>query len=115
MTLPSRYEEFVRIGNFSKDERDSKLLAGLGLAGEGGEVAEIVKKHLLHGKDLDRKHLREELGDVLWYLVHACNTFDIPIAEVAQGNIMKLCARYPEQYGIPEDWLGHQEPRREGL
>ena len=104
MSLPTRYEEFVRVGNFTEDKRDAMFLAGLGLAGESGEVADIIKKHLLHHKDLDREHLKEELGDVLWYLIHACETFDISIRAVANGNIRKLCARYPDQYGDPADW-----------
>ncbi|MEE8372505.1 MAG: nucleoside triphosphate pyrophosphohydrolase family protein [Dehalococcoidia bacterium] len=102
--LPIKYEKFVRDGNFTADMRDSMFLAGLGLAGESGEVADIIKKHLLHGGHLDRAHLKEELGDVLWYLMHACNVFKIPISEVAHGNILKLCERYPNQYGDPADW-----------
>lgn len=39
----------------------------LGLCGEAGEVADIVKKHLGHGHPLDRDKLIEELGDLLWY------------------------------------------------
>jgi NTP pyrophosphatase (non-canonical NTP hydrolase) len=103
--LPSKYEEFVRVGNFTEDERDGKFLAAMGLAGEAGEVCDMLKKHLLHGKDLDRDELKKELGDVLWYLVHACITFGIPLHEVAEGNIYKLSDRYSRQYGDPEDWL----------
>ncbi len=102
--IPIKYAKFVRDGNFTVNTRDSMFLGGLGLAGESGEVADIIKKHLLHGKDLDREHLKEELGDVLWYLMHTCNVFNIPLAEVAHGNILKLCARYPDQYGDPADW-----------
>ena len=111
MGLPSRYEDFVRTGNFTEDERDAKFLAGLGLAGESGEVADIIKKHLLHGKPLDRDHLKEELGDVLWYLQHACIVFNIPLFEVAHGNILKLCKRYPDGYGDPAEWF---KPKEEG-
>lgn len=109
MGLPVKYEQFVKEGNFTTDERDSKFLAGLGLAGESGEVADIIKKNLLHGKQLDRAHLKEELGDVLWYLIHACHAYDIPIAEVAHGNILKLCLRYPDQYGDPASWYTLEE------
>jgi len=99
------YAEFVRVGNFTKDERDAKFLAAMGLCGEAGEVSELLKKHLLHGKELSREALVDELGDVLWYFFHTLNTFDISVHEVAEYNVEKLCARYPNQYGYPESWL----------
>ncbi len=103
-TSPQKYAEFVRIGNFTKSDQDAKFLAAMGLCGEAGEVSELLKKHLLHGKPLNRDALREELGDVLWYLFHALNTFDMTFEEVARENIDKLCKRYPYQYGHPSNW-----------
>lgn len=108
MTIPEKYADFVRIGNFTKGERDTKFLVGMGLAGEGGEVCDYLKKVLLHGKELDRDKLREELGDVLWYLQLAANVFDMPLDEIARANIEKLCARYPDQYGAPSVWMGDE-------
>lgn len=48
---------------------DETYLIGhtLGLVGEGGEVCDLVKKHVLHGHALDKAKLIKELGDVLWY------------------------------------------------
>lgn len=43
-------------------------LTCFGLSGEAGEVVELVKKHLYHGKPLDPGKFHLELGDVLWYL-----------------------------------------------
>lgn len=40
----------------------------LGLCGESGECADIVKKHIFQGHELDAEHLAKELGDVAWYL-----------------------------------------------
>jgi MazG nucleotide pyrophosphohydrolase domain len=40
----------------------------LGLLGESGEVADLVKKFTAHGKPFDAARLSEELGDVLWYV-----------------------------------------------
>ena len=36
----------------------------LGLCGEAGECADLVKKHKFQGHDLDTDHLAKELGDV---------------------------------------------------
>lgn len=101
MLNTNRYAEFVRMGNFTKSDRDAKFLAAMGLCGESGEVSEILKKHLLHGKDLNRDELLKELGDVLWYLFHTLNVFNFTIEEVAKENVKKLCSRYSHNL---EDW-----------
>jgi len=81
-------------------ETNSDMVAnvGLGLAGEAGEVADILKKHLLKSKPLDRDHLKEELGDILWYLAEACVCFDFTLEEVAVSNIEKLAKRHPKGF-----------------
>lgn len=108
MTTPTKYQEFVKVGNFTKGERDAEFLAAMGLCGEAGEVSEHVKKHLLHGKDLDLGLVKEELGDVLWYFFHALNVFGFTFEEVAEMNVRKLCDRHPVQYGNSNDWLNGQ-------
>lgn len=94
----NRYAEFVRVGNFTKNERDSKFLAAMGLSGEAGEVTDLLKKHMLHDAELDRGELAEELGDVLWYLQHACNVFGFTLEQIALWNMVKLYHRYPDTY-----------------
>lgn len=71
---------------------------GLGLAGEAGEVVELIKKHCFHGKPLDRENLRKELGDVLWYISAICTEVGLELGDVAEANIDKLFARYPNGY-----------------
>lgn len=70
----------------------------LGLAGESGEVADMIKKHLGHGHPLDTMALAKELGDVLWYLSQICDYYDLNLEAIAVGNINKLNKRYP--YGF---------------
>ena len=71
---------------------------GLGLAGESGEVADAIKKHLYQGHTLDLPHMKEELGDVLWYVALACKCGGFSMADVMRGNIEKLKLRYPDGF-----------------
>ncbi len=73
-------------------------LAALGIAGEAGEVCDIIKKNSYHGHELDRDALIKELGDVLWYLAAAATLLDVELAEIGEKNISKLRARYPEGF-----------------
>lgn len=85
----------------ARRDRDPALRlsnAALGLAGEAGEAIEMVKKHLHHGHELDRSRLAKELGDVLWYLAECCSVAGIELDAVAEANIEKLRARYPEGF-----------------
>jgi NTP pyrophosphatase (non-canonical NTP hydrolase) len=72
----------------------------LGLCGEAGEVAELVKKHLYHGHPLDKEKLRNELGDVLWYVATMASDFGIPLSDVASANVDKLRRRYPDGFSV---------------
>ena len=74
------------------------LTAAVGINAEGGEFMEIVKKMVFQGKpwnDDNRKHLTIELGDVMWYVMQACMSLEIPLDEVIAGNVEKLKKRYP--------------------
>ena len=68
---------------------------GLGLTGEAGEVADLIKKHIGHGHELDVGKLKLELGDVLWYVTGLAQVLGLTLSEIAQANINKLERRYP--------------------
>lgn len=89
------------------------LTAGIGLASEGGEFNEIVKKMFFQGKPLNEDnvfHMKRELGDIMWYWVNACNALGLDPNEVIAENVNKLKARYPG--GEFNVW--HSENRKEG-
>lgn len=83
----------------------------LGLAGEAGSVASEYKKHLrdgeAHGRWLSR--MREELGDVLWYLAAISDQVGLALEDVAEANLAKAHARWltspvmPLDSGFPEE------------
>jgi NTP pyrophosphatase (non-canonical NTP hydrolase) len=70
----------------------------LGLAGEAGEVANIVKKiqRDFGGEITDeiRIKLKDELGDVLWYISACADELGLTLAEIADYNVAKLAKRH---------------------
>lgn len=81
-----------------RDFDDNLGMAAMGAAGEAGEVLELAKKYLYHAHDLDQDLLRKEIGDVLWYVAALCTVLGYDLAEVAQENLDKLSARYPDGF-----------------
>lgn len=74
------------------------ITSGTGLASEGGEFNEIIKKILFQGKPLNEDnifHMKRELGDVMWYWINACNALGLDPNEVIEENVNKLMNRYP--------------------
>ena len=71
--------------------------AVLGLSGEVGEIADIVKKMLYHtsGKDYTEK-MKHELGDVAFYLAKVLEITGFTLEEVLAANKEKLQSRHPE-------------------
>jgi NTP pyrophosphatase (non-canonical NTP hydrolase) len=90
------YENFVR-GLMGADKGDRASYA-LGLAGEAGEVCDLLKKHWGHGHVLQYAKLRKELGDVLWYVTALGLQFGLSLQEIAEANVAKLSARYPNGF-----------------
>lgn len=80
-------------------DEERAALGALGLTGEAGEVADIIKKHIFHGALLDREKLVKELGDVLWYdAITARYTAGVSLGEVALENMRKLRLRHPNGF-----------------
>lgn len=78
---------------------DLRLLhAAVGLAGESGEVVDIVKKAVFYSKGLDVKHVKEEIGDVCWYIAILLDEIGSSFEEVMSLNREKLSKRYPEGF-----------------
>lgn len=66
--LDALYRFFVRQTAVVPDQSYLPILAGLGIAGESGEVVDLLKKvvfHSGHDMDKDRDRLIEEVGDLV--------------------------------------------------
>lgn len=74
------------------------MTAAIGLASEGGELNEIIKKMVFQGKpynEENRFHMMRELGDIIWYWINACRALGYDPNDVIAENVTKLQARYP--------------------
>ena len=73
-------------------------VCALGLSGESGEVADIIKKFVAHGHELEVQKLIEEAGDVLWYLAALASRLGTTLELIAASNLRKLERRYPDGF-----------------
>ena len=97
----------------SEDGKKDLITNGvLGLAGESGECCDIVKKFKYQGHDLDKNHLKDELGDVLWYLAETASGLGISLEEVALYNLDKLHKRYHGNTFHKEDSINREEYKK---
>ena len=79
----------------------------LGLSGESGEVADLVKKVWMQGHNLDQEHIAKELGDICWYVAETATAIGYDLETILQMNIDKLLKRYPE--GFSPERSQHRE------
>jgi len=88
----------LRTAGHREDRQQVLTYTALGLTGESGEVAEMIKKAFYHGHALEKEALSQELGDVLWYLAVMASGLGLSLDQIASENIDKLRARYPEGF-----------------
>ncbi len=94
------FDEYQKAANRTLMGKEQVLTnCALGLAGESGEVADLIRKYTFQSEKLDHDQLIKEMGDVLWYLSQISEWADIPFDKVAEDNINRLKKRYPSQLG----------------
>lgn len=98
-----------RTDRIPADVRYGELVPLLGIAGEIGTLLADYKK-LLRGDDIDanasRALLREELGDILWYVSCAASIAGLTLEAIAAENLSKVDDRYdPENRASSNDLL----------
>jgi len=96
------FEEYtnlaLRTARSDYDRRSLLLNWTLGICGEAGEFADSVKKFEFHGHTTDKEELKDELGDVLWYVAMLCEVLGFSMEQVALDNVRKLKNRYPKGF-----------------
>lgn len=106
-TLMDKYVEFIRIVENTPQyiaESDMPhahqraLHAAIGMSTEAAEILDAFKKQL-YGKNrpLSPMNMREEAGDMLFYLILFCDAFGLTLHDLVQDNLIKLANRYIEK------------------
>ena len=98
LTANAYQREALRTASGMNNQYPMWLNGVLGLTGESGECADMVKKYLFQGHDLDKEHLAKELGDVAWYVAVTAHAIGYTLEDVLRMNMNKLRARYPEGF-----------------
>jgi NTP pyrophosphatase (non-canonical NTP hydrolase) len=98
MHLDDYQRAAARTMNPGLDPERRLMDAAAGLAEEAGETLGQVRKALYVGHPLDRARLAKELGDALWCLAAVATALDLPLSQVAEGNLAKLRARFPDGF-----------------
>lgn len=96
---PNRYQELaMRTCAIPLERKEDIVRHGVfGLCSEAGEVAGIFQK-IYQGHEVNRDHLKKELGDVLWMVAEICHAYGFELEDIMRLNIEKLRARYPEGF-----------------
>ena len=91
-------KNFGEIQQRLTEENVRLLHAAIGMVTETGEIQDQLKKHIFYGKPLDKVNLKEEMGDLVYYLALMCNVLGLTFEEVLERNVEKLQARYPKGF-----------------
>ena len=90
----------------TKEEQVANMI--IGMFSEGGEIGSEIKKAFYQGHELDRKHLMEELGDLMFYVVNLATLYDLSMENILDYNIEKLKKRYKNGF-TTEESINRQE------
>lgn len=97
------YPDFVKSRTKLFDDNVLNLLhAVVGICGESGEILELIKKHWVYGKPLNRNDLYEEVGDLCFYLQMLLNHAELDFETILEHNMYKLSKRYHQGYSDKE-------------
>ena len=82
--------------NRGESKLKSEIIPLLGLVGEAGVLLSEYKKKLRDGENYIgfKSELKEELGDLLWYIANIATKFDINLNKIAEENLKKIKDRW---------------------
>lgn len=92
--VEGRCKEGAHIKNSLTADQAHILHMALGVAGEAGEIVDAIKKYTIYQKPLDLRNLKEEIGDMLFFLQGICNATGLTFEQCISDNVEKLTKRY---------------------
>ena len=100
--MKENYRDFVRnlckpgsvIAEELTPDDCHRLHMAVGISGEAGELLDAVKKATIYRKPLDIANIREECGDLLFYIVGMLDSIGTDLDSVIAENVSKLSLRY---------------------
>ena len=88
------FSEYVKQAIKTNKTREGEALqiSLYGIAGEAGSVVSEAKKWFREGMRSPglKENIREELGDLLWYIAFVSHQLDIDLDEAAEANLKKI-------------------------
>jgi len=85
----------------TSSREDDAQHAGFGLMTETGEILDTYKRHLFYKVDLNVSNLKEEAGDVLWYLVLGYKA----LGREFPSSVGDIKTKLPEPLMVSRDWV----------
>ena len=75
-------------------EYDDIIYCALGITGEGGEIADHIKKMIRDDEGMLTAErnlaLKKEFGDVLWYIARMAGKLGYTLDDIAETNLEKI-------------------------
>lgn len=107
MTFKEYQDWQEKVDMYAKNPTNTSLLPllyTLGLNGEAGEVAELIKRVYRDGV-FDKTKLTKELGDVFWYTARLATWAGVAFEDVVNANVQKIedRARRGVGHGVGDD------------
>jgi NTP pyrophosphatase (non-canonical NTP hydrolase) len=97
--IPSSEQAWKIIDELEKmPKKANVMIAALKLNSESGELADAIVKHMCYGQPFDSLNIKEECGDLLWYIALILTNLNYTMEECMKDNINKLQIRYPEKF-----------------
>lgn len=102
MEIKEFQEKSKRTFNWEVPYKMQLLNCCLGISGESGEINDIIKKSVFQGHQMDVEHVKEEIGDVMFYIVNLATVMGLDMGDILESNYLKLKQRFPNGFNVQD-------------